>query len=358
MTMKNTISCLLLLAGVHVPIFNNIHAQNDASTTHVFLDSPHYTVDTQIRALIFKPSSNNLHYAAQATPLPLQSPQWNIYDLHPQYHCGFDLGARVFFHNRKTNLALNFEHFKSRTRAVHEVPISTDMVGPFFEIGPDAHPYQQATGVVHFDFNTVNITYGQDVYFGDFLHTNLFAGINFTRIKQCLSMLYASSDKSISRSIITPATFMGAGPQIGVDFSYNIIKGLNLAGQFTTSLIVGPAKNSTAYSSQSPFLAIGGFTAPNNQSTRTQKQTIVVPEFSERLGIAYSFSFCNHYMAKLEVGYEARIYISALQSVDIGSEVVTPPVIPDTVGVFARTFQKTISNFALTGPYVALNIAF
>jgi hypothetical protein len=45
-------------------------------------------------------------------------------------------------------------------------------------------------------------------------------------------------------------------------------------------------------------------------------------------------------------------------SVDISSQVITPPVIPNTVGVFARTFKRTLSNFGLAGPYVSIGAIF
>lgn len=38
----------------------------------------------------------------------------------------------------------------------------------------------------------------------------------------------------------------------------------------------------------------------------------------------------------------------------MGSEVVTPPVAPDTIGVF----EQSPSNFALAGPYFMLDVGF
>jgi hypothetical protein len=150
---------------------------------------------------------------------------------------------------------------------------------------------------------------------------------------------------------------MGIGPQVGVNFLYNLCRGLQLTGEGTASLLVGNLKNHTCYQSVSPALAEVGITPPNVQSTHVRNRTQVVPAFEGRLGIAYSFAFC-HCSVDLDAGYRIWIYLNAIQSVDIGSEVVTPPVVPDTVGVFARTFQRTLSNFALAGPYLTLNIGF
>jgi hypothetical protein len=108
----------------------------------------------------------------------------------------------------------------------------------------------------------------------------------------------------------------------------------------------------------SPALGSVGVTPPNVQSTKVQKKTQLVPAITTKLGLNYIFSFCSHSMVRLEAGYEAQVYLNAIQSVDMGSEVITPPVVPDTIGVFARTFRQTLSNFSLTGPYFRLEAGF
>lgn len=346
---------LLLLLGT---LSAYTAAHDDPCPSAVYLKSPKYRIDTQFRALALSPSANNIDYAAQATPLPIQSPRWNTYELIPGHHFGFDIGIQVQLHTRKTALGINWEHFSSNSTARHDVPVDTDMVGPFFEIGPDAQPYKKARGKVCFKFNTVNLTYGQWIHFGDHLDTNLFAGINATTIKECLTSVFSNKDNSIIRTISSPSSFTGAGPQVGCDFVYHVVKGLNFTGQLSGALIIGPVKNSTTYSSVSPELTLLNFASPNEQSTHTCKHSQVVPGISERLGIAYFFSACSTFVCKIEIGYEARVYINAIQAIDMASQVTGVKPVPDTAGVFARTFKKTVSNFALSGPYFALNIAF
>ena len=324
----------------------------------VMLQSPDYTVDLQFRALILQPSSSNLYYAAQAKTLPAQGPRWSIYDLHPKYHFGFDVGATIFCNKRHTNLALNWEHFTSRTCATHTVPVSSDMVGPFFEIGPDASVYSQSAGAVCFGFDTANLTFGHDVQWGEHLHTTIFAGVNASSVRQRLTSVFSNSAETITRSIIAYSKFNGAGPACGINFAYNMVKGLQFTGKFAATVLAGHSYNATNFSSQSPALTALGFNSPNDQSTDVQKRSQVVPALEERLGLAYFFSCCGRYGVKLEVGYEARIYCNAIQSVNMGSEVDNVDVLPASVGVFARTFNRTLSNFALTGPYFAINVTF
>lgn len=322
-----------------------------------FLFSPAATIVTEFRALIAKPSSNNLSYAAEAIPFPIPSPNWNIFNINPGYRFGFDVGVMSIFHGTDTMLQFNWEHFNSSSCAALEFP-STDMVGPFFEIGPDASTYKQTQGKVTFHYDSVSLNYGQYVYVGDHLQANLFVGLNAGRIKQELFSQFASLDNTTIRSIAIPSHFIGAGPQIGLTFCYDIIKGLCFTGKASAAIIVGPLKNHTVYSATSPFLAGLNVGSPNIQRTCVEKSTQVIPWFYQRLGFGYNTDFWNHYSFGIEAGYEARIYNNAIQSVDIGSEVDTPPLIPDTVGVFARTFKKTLSNFSLAGPYVGLNVGF
>lgn len=324
----------------------------------VFLASPPYTFDLQFRALALQPNSSNLHYAVEATSLPSVSPQWNIFDIHPKYHFGFDLQLEAIIHTRQTKIITNWEHVHSSDSAFHTVLLPTNMVGPFFEIGPDASDYKRAQGAVTFHFDTFNLTYGQYMIIGPCLETNFFGGVNITRIRENLFSQFSSLDGTIFRTITTPFQFLGGGPEFGIDFCYTIFDGLCFTGKTMGALLVGTMKNSTTYQSTSTALIPLGVTPPNIQNTTIHNRTQIVPSFEQRLELAYFYAFCSHYEFKIALGYEVRVYLNVLQSTDIGSEVVAPPATPNTVGVYARTFQRTLSNFALSGPYGAISIAF
>src|SRR5579872_409699 len=314
--------------------------------TAVFLSSPSYSFEIHGSALYMQPTGSNLHYAAEAIPIPVPSPDWNIFSIDTDYHFGFDVGIAGICHCSNTNLMLNWEHFHSKDSASKQVS-SQNMIGPFFEIGPDASAYTKAHGRVTYHFDEVDLDYGVFLQLGERLHMNWFGGVSFARIKQTLFSKYSNVENTIVRSIKVPSTFLGAGPKFGVNFCYLFGKGFHLVGETGASLLVGPQKNHTNYSALSPFLPSIGITPPNNQRTHVQKGTQVVPGFEGKLGLAYAYTFCNDVMLKFEAGYATQVYINAIRSIDMGSEVVTPPVLPDTVGVFARTFQTNLSNFAL-----------
>ena len=322
----------------------------------VFLSCPECSFDFEFKALYLQPTTSNLHYGAEADPLPAPTPNWKIHDIDPDYHFGFEVGASTVIPGRNAKAKVNWTHFYSKDSATTVLP-SSDMIGPFFEIGPDASPYSKAKGHNVFRYDAVDVDYGLCINFGDYLHTNFFAGVEVSRIHQDRTSFYSNPDKTIFRTIKAPSQFLGAGPQLGMDFAYGICNGLQLTGGGAASLLVGDMKNHTNYESVSPALIPLGINPPNSQGTHGKHRTQLVPAFEVKLGVAYSFALCD-FTVNLEAGYQALVYINALQSVDIGSEVVTPPVTPDTVGVYARTFQRNLSNFALAGPYVSVNIGF
>ncbi len=112
--------------------------------------------------------------------------------------------------------------------------------------------------------------------------------------------------------------------------------------------------------STTPALKAGlGITPPNEQSTTVSRRVRnSYPGSKGTSALAYTLYYSKHCLFKVAVRPETQIYLNAIQSADIGSEVNTPPVTPDTVGVYARTFQRSLSNFALSGPFVNVTLGF
>lgn len=358
--MKN-LKILLALLVVSVNVFAE-NLSKDEKTRTGFSSNPYTNCSrfgTQFRAYALQPIASNLSYAAQAVPLPLPSPNWEIFEIKPKYHFGFAIAAHSFIRDRNTLLSAHWMHFNHSDKAFHEVPSTDDMVGPFFAIGPDTSPYKQTAGNVSFNFNTISINYGQLVDLADYFQATIFAGINITKIKQKLFSEFSNPGKTILRSITIPTTFTGAGPQTGLDLFYHLGKNFCFMANVTTSILIGKLKNKTIYQSVSPDLQPLNITPPNTQTTTTQNKTQIVPEFDSKLGIIYIAELCEAYTVKVEAGYQALLYINPIQSVDMGSQVILlPTTVTDTVGVFARTFRTTLSNFGLAGPYAGFGLFF
>jgi hypothetical protein len=347
---------------VHIRVTGDEKGARD-NRWYVYTEGPEYTIDGQFRALVVKPTANNLYYAVEAFPfdaaltVPIASPRWEAFDFHPDHHFGFDVGVTGVFASRGSSLAINWEHFASSTCVVKKVSNSNNMIGPFSAIGPDSATYKQVQATVKFTFDEVNVRYGQYVHIGNFLHTNLFAGIGFAHLKQCMTTFFSDTN-SFSRTFIVPTSFTGAGPECGFDLSYTIVDGLHLTGQFVAMLLMGTMKNHTTYLSVSPEITAIGNPVPNKQSTSLCNRTQLVPSFTERLGLSYIFCLCDErYEGKIEVGYESKILLNAIQTTDLASGVIGLGPINSSVGVFARTFERNLGNFALNGLYIALDVA-
>ncbi len=127
--------------------------------------------------------------------------------------------------------------------------------------------------------------------------------------------------------------FWGVGPLAGMDFFYGICKGLGIVGRADSSILMGSAK---FFSSITTLGFVQEFASPN--------QDRAVCTFGGRLGLAYNYFFCNRSRVKLEVGYQANVYLDPL---DILVGTVSPPTDQKISNIEAL-------NFSYTGPYINL----
>ena len=351
----------LLISSVSYAESTFENEQKPAPIVHqpfeVYLSSPDYTFDAQVTALILQPTGSDIYYFAHAKPLPLTTPNWTVGDVKTDYHFGFDLELAGIFHTLNTNLSVNWEHFFSSDSSEASFP-NDEMVGPFFVIGPDASTYISTKGKAQFIFNEINSRYGTEVSFGNRARSNFFTGVGYTYLKQSLTSEYFSSNNTDSRSIQSESSFSGAGPQVGMSYASKIFKGLYLTGDASASFLVGTLKNSTTYKSFTPLLTPLGITPPNTQTTGVDDRIQVVPAIDGQLGLSYIQSFCKNYMVSLEAGYRVQVYFNAIQTTDMGSEVPINSQAESEVGVFARSFERNISNYAMAGPYISLKFGF
>ena len=107
-----------------------------------------------------------------------------------------------------------------------------------------------------------------------------------------------------------------------------------------------------------PSLALAGLgiTPPNTQSLTSPNATQVIPSIGSRFGASYAFPFTNYGLFKIEAGYQAVVYVNAVNSYLL-TEVTTPPVV-QSVGVFLATAQHLQNNFTAQGPYLSASWVF
>lgn len=316
--------------------------------------------------LFLQPNGSSLYYAAQADGLdesisiPAISPNWFIREITPNYSAAFKVGAKLLFSGTKTNLEASWERLYSSKSANHQVYDSGQMLGPISDIGPNSAVYSKAEGEAHFHFDAVDLVFGQECCGFKRLYPNFFAGAGFARIKQIVDSTYSNTSAGTTRTIKTSSTFTGAGPKLGLDFDYRIGWGFFLSGSSSLGLDIGESQNQTNYFSSSPYLISNGIPVPNTQSVTVPNRTQAIPSLEEKLGFSYAgiFRCCK---VKFGAGYQAQIYLNAIQTIEMTAPQVEPSLFSVTVpdsGMFAVGFERTLSNFILTGPYISLSVDF
>lgn len=317
--------------------------------------------------LYLQPNASNLYYAAEAFPfdtsiaVPAASPNWKIFEIDPDYAPGFEVGFITLFPTNHTNVKINWERLHSRDSSSMQTPSADDMVGPIFDIGPNFTAYATAKGKVRSHFDAADLLFGKRLCVFNHLHLNLQAGGTFTRIKQTVSSNYSNLQGTIARSITSPATFTGGGAKFNVDFDYEICKNFCFTGNSAFSLIMGQLKNNTTYKSFSPALTALSIPQPNVQHTTVPNRTQLIPGFEEKLGFSYAVRFNDCSNLTFGLGYRFQIYLNAIQTIDMTAPQVLPSLFVGgsvQAGVYAVGFERTLSNFILSGPYLSANLSF
>ncbi len=320
--------------------------------------------------LFLQPNGSSIYYAAEAFPfntaiaIPEVSPNWKIFEIDPSYHSGFEVGSKFLFPKNAVDLEVNWERLHTSDSDSMNVTAQSygtgNMVGPFFDIGPNSAVYKAAKGKASFHFDAVNVIVGKKVCFLDSLSLHFYTGASMARIRQSIFSFFSNSNAQSSRSVYALSKFIGAGPEFGVDFDYRLIGSFSFIGESSMALYMGQLKNHTTYKSTSPDLSNAQIPQPNKQRTSVPNRSQLIPSFEEKLGFSYAVSSCK-YQFTLSAGYQFQIYLDAVQSVDMTAPQVLPSLTPGAsvnMGVYAVGFERTLSNFILTGPFVSANANF
>ena len=303
--------------------------------------------------LYLQPGAGNLEYATLVTPLPLPTPNWSNQALSPGYSPAFRLGLR-YIPNESNDIQLNWTRLNSTSDAfVNGTPLQ--MIGPQYEIGPTAFVYKSAHGNVNFAYDSVTVDAGHTFCADCAFQLRVFGGAEFARIGQTLAASFQSPDGLTTTENTTSSSFTGAGPRLGLKGEY-VIDRFQFFGEAAAAGLIGTMHSRIDFSATSPLASGLGVPQPNNQALTSPNATQVIPSFDARLGAVYSFPPSNYGRFKLEVGYQAAIYMNAINQYAI-TQVASPPF-TSVIGVFLETEQHLQSNFTTQGPYMTANWLF
>ena len=149
-------------------------------------------------------------------------------------------------------------------------------------------------------------------------------------------------------NFINKSQFTGVGPLFGVDGLYRLPHHLGVTGALSASALIGSLDPSTTYISTTPQVS------NNHQSITPRNTTQVVPGLQGKLGLNYEYLLNNGSVWTLEAGYEYANYFNAIVAYNPVS------VVGETnIGTIAlQSLGKTVSNFAVNGPFVNLSVKF
>jgi hypothetical protein len=298
--------------------------------------------------LYLQPNSGSLEYGTLVSPLPVPSPHWQNESINPNFSPAFRIGGRYAMANAN-DIQANWTHLDaSASSSFSGAP--NQMVGPYYEIGPDSNLYKLGSATARFGYDAINIDAGHLWCAGSPFQVRLFGGLQVAHVHQNLASSFSSYNGAYQIGNTTNSVFNGVGPRLGMNAQYNR-RWFQLVGEAGGSVLIGQSQARQDYSAISPVAPGLGIPQPNNQSLTSPNATQVVPCLDARLGAAYVTPATAYGIFRVEAGYQAAVYINAVSQYSI-TGVVLPPA-PQSVGVFLESAQHLYTNFMVQGPYVS-----
>lgn len=313
--------------------------------------------EVSIAALALKPSANNLNYVIYNNELPAQSPTWTEREIRPGFGAAFELGGRYVMTEGR-DVKLTWTHLNKGANSTTKTPNANFFLGPDFEIGPDALTTRTAKGTARFMYDVINFDLGQLFNFNRHAQIRYFAGLSNADLRENVHATF--SGNVVTGPFVGPfstrqkvrSDFYGLGPRLGVNFNYHMDCGFGFIGEAAVSAIVGNLHTRTNYTSSAVELSTLFNQTINNQFIKDHKITQVIPAIDTKLGAEYRYVLKKDALITIEGGYQAAVYVNAVNQYLPGSVVVPY----STGGIFVATMSHTQSNYGVAGPYFKVAI--
>lgn len=339
--------------------------------------------------LFLQPSSGNLVYATRVNPFPFLSPNWGDEVVRPGFTPAFNVGARFSLgcggdlQASWTHLS-TFDHASAQgdatpvvvdgaTTGVKQItlpgsstPISVvvpttttypkQALSPQFLVGPPP-PYSSANSQAHFAYDAVNMDAGVWLGCGPHVQLRLLAGLQAANIRQTLSTRFANGDSSIVFVDDSQASFIGAGPRMGMDLHY-VAGRFDFLGGIGGTTLVGTRQNRLNFFTVSPSNTANGL-IPNTQYFTTPTTTQLIPGIDLRLGGSYSLPVGKSGTLTCAAGYQTAVYFNVINQFTLTEVENTAVTLTEgTASVYVRSAVESQSNFFVHGPFFKVGLQF
>ena len=289
-----------------------------------------------------------MEYGTLVSPLPAPTPHWENQSIIPRYSPAFNVGLRVIVPDTSNDLRSSWTHLNS-TNSGSFAGSPLQFAGPSYLIGPGATAFNLGSGSVTFRYDAINLEAGHLWRDGRPFQIRAHGGLQFGSITQNLTGSFRDFAGTTSQVNTTDSTFTGVGPRVGVDGQFNW-RNFNLIGDMSAITLIGQQRSHMDFNTVSAL-----FPGGNPQYFSSPNATQVVPGLNAKLGGSY-FRAVGRSLFKIEAGYQAVVYMNAVNSYSL-TQVATPPVVGG-VGVFFATAQHLQNNFTAHGPYLSTSWSF
>lgn len=317
-------------------------------------------------AIYMRPTSSNLTYLGINTTsdvtiggIDYTTESWSESSINPGYDWGFVLGLGYVFPNTANDVKLDWMYFhnnysNSTNFGIPTTLIGTDADAVIFPVDTqDLDPGElfHASAKMEYDFDAVDLTFGQYVNIGPRLQTRLFAGLRYMRLNSDLSASTVTTLTDGDTGEITAfnytngslnSSFNGLGPLFGIRADYYLGMGFGLSGAFDAALLVGDL----SFSGNQRNLTTDEDAVVTSRTVNDlnwDSQNTVSPAFDGKFGLNYKYQFNNGTLVALELGYNVTKYIDVIEQIDRG-------------GSTGSYYDTDVTNFGLNGPYLTLNV--
>jgi hypothetical protein len=203
--------------------------------------------------------------------------QSNNQTINPAYSPNFDIGFNYSAEDTGYNSALSWLHLDTSDSASKQAKQSiqnaiVEFVGPSYDVGPLVFGIKHAESTVKFAFDSILINAGRSIQPLPHLRINVFGGLDLLRIKQTITTVFGDyqgaeptaysyglpADPAFSFQTQNVSTYLGIGPDLGLDARYQRDNGLGVAGSFLGTVTVGSVSSKDSFKSTSARLNLLG----------------------------------------------------------------------------------------------------
>jgi len=303
-------------------------------------------------------------YSASSSSPVISSTEINEQAVDPDFDWGWQGMIDYRFPQTTNDVELSYQHFNSSDDDnVTAGPTSYqngygNYAGSAVFPAGTSVPFHTVEGDLDNKFDAVNLDFGHTFNDGR-LGIRVDGGLQWARIASDYDV-FGSGDfntleqypPTVAGVFQTESTFHGIGPSASLGANFDLGNGVMIYADGRVVLLVGDidSESNSAYS----FAANpeDHCTPPdyiNNASFNGESQTTVVPGGDAEAGLSYTAPLGNNVALTVQAGYMVAGYVHPIRRVwvDPGSGFNT-----------SSSFESTLSDFGLQGPYIGADINF